>query len=279
METIGTLSSYEIIQRVQTRFRIPNAGWHADAIDFIAEGAKEIGYHIGFISDIIDCTVEDFRTLLPSHITSINSITYNGIPLVPALNKSDPKFRMLKNYQTISVANDMHVADLNSEHKRLKELQTLYLTDTTDTVLDAIVDAQQKIKLLVENLTFSNNSNYLGADWYRIEGKYLKTSFSDGIVLIDADCQAVDDEGFPMIPDSQKYVSAIEWWLMYNLMLQGHQHPVLTFEFVYNECFNVKIPQARNEPKMLSPQRQEIFTEGWNSIKRDIHNVTLKSDL
>lgn len=280
MEALKTTTSYAIIQRLQGRFKFPSGNWHGDAIDWIGEGIKQIGYHVGFVpKDDLVLKVSNYAVKVPAEVESLNGIYYKGTRLPVIYNRANVDYNINRNYSTLQIANDANILDLNSEYKRLKELQELYIISATTDILDAIIDTQSKINLLVSNMTFERSWRYLDTDWYGIEGGFIKTSFSDGEITLDANCHMLDDRGFPMVVDTQKYLMAIEWFIVYNLMLQGMQHPVITFEFVYNECFNVAIPAAQNEPKMLSIDKLENFDNSWNSVKRNNTNVTYKSDI
>lgn len=289
MEAIKTSSSYEILQRVASTFRIPNSNWHADAIEWIADGIKDIGYHTGFVpKDDIFITIENYTAKVPDEVQSLNGIYLNGCRLPLMMDRSNVNFRYIKNYTNYSLASDYNVNSLNDEYKRLRELQTMYEETPTDEILDAIMDSQRKISVLVENLTFIKHHAYLNCEWCGIEGGYFKTSFPSGTIRLDANCYMVDDKGFPLVVDTQKYKFALEWGIIYKLMLQGWVHPVVSFEFAYNEYYSVRIPMAQNEPKMMSPEREEAFTYMWNSVKRDssetiyvdnITNVTTQRNL
>jgi hypothetical protein len=56
------------------------------------------------------------------------------------------------------------------------------------------------------------------------------THMSSGVVRIHYDKFPTDEEGFPMVPDNQDFLEAIQWWLMRCIILSGTPHPTINFE-------------------------------------------------
>lgn len=273
MEQIKTISVGYLMQQVQSRFKVNHSNWRADALDNVGLIIEEIGYHTGFKSKNVCVEIKNYKAQMPREIVSVGEIIYNGCPLVIASQRDAITTRRL-NAPKLRLATSEDVLELDKESKRLKELQAMYLIAPTPELLDAIVDSQRKVSLLVEGVTYQNRLNDIGVDWYEMDGGYIKTSFENGIIYIDADVFQTDDQGLPMVVDTFKYREACIWGMLYYIMLAGYVHPVVTLAYTEGQK-DFFVGQARNEPKMLSIDRHQRFTEIWSSITRGIYNPTL----
>ena len=64
---------------------------------------------------------------------------------------------------------------------------------------------------------------------YSVDHPYLRTDFKEGHICISYVAQAVDERGFPMIPDEVSYIEAIKRYIVYKLkyseFIQGIINP------------------------------------------------------
>lgn len=273
MEQTKTTSIRYLLQQMQSRFKLNHSNWRADAIDNVGLIINEIGYHIGYEPKDIEVNVRNFRVKVPDKVVSLGKVLYNGYPLAIADDRDDymnfrigrPKYRLATSEEAL---------ELEKETKRLNTLKELYLENPTNILLDSIIDSQRKIALLVNGVTYENQLRNCRFDWYRIESGYIKTSFEDGSIILEADCFILDDEGLPMVIDTFKYREACIWGMMWYLCLQGYVHPTLSLQYIENKKDEF-VAQAKNEPKIMTIERHQRFTEEWSSISRGINNITL----
>lgn len=258
---------------MQSRFKINNSNWRADAIDNIGLIINEIGYHTGYTSDIISLEVSNYKVKVPKEVVSVGKIRHNGTNLALA-NDRDSYDGYYLNKGVPKTASPEHVLELNKEAKRLDTLKELYLDTPTEEILIQIQDSQRKISKLVEGVTYNKYINGCGFNWYRLEGGYIKTSFESGTIEIDADIFMTDNEGLPMVIDTFKYTEACIWGILYYLLIGGYVHPVLTLNYVEGKK-DFYVLQAQNEPKIMSIDRHQRFTEEWSTLARGINNETL----
>jgi len=54
-------------------------------------------------------------------------------------------------------------------------------------------------------------------DTYKIQGEYIFTNFEEGNIELVYKSYPIDVEGFPMIPDDEKYIAALEHYIIYKL--------------------------------------------------------------
>lgn len=52
---------------------------------------------------------------------------------------------------------------------------------------------------------------------YKIQGDYIFTNFEEGYVEIAYKSYPIDKNGFPMIPDDEKYIAALQHYIIYKL--------------------------------------------------------------
>jgi len=65
----------------------------------------------------------------------------------------------------------------------------------------------------------TNTNCPLGNDLsYTIQGRVVTTSFQDGYIEIAYQGLALDEDGFPLIPDNQEFLLAIEYYTLYRCL-------------------------------------------------------------
>lgn len=273
MEAIKTISSGYLLQQVQARFKPNHSNWRADALDNIGLIVNEIGHHAGYEPKDVKAQIKNYKVRVPTEVLSINHIKHNGIILTPALDKYSAYDNYGVNRRQLTQATHEDAMFLEKQTKRLKTLKELYLENPTVEVLDSIENAQRKINQMVEGLTYQGFTDY-SFNWFRLEGGYIKTSFEEGLIVINADAYMVDEAGLPMVVDTFYYREACIWGILYYMMLGGYKHPVLSFEKVEHDK-DYFIGRAQNEPHVMSVERHQRFTEEWSSLARGVSNETL----
>lgn len=261
---------------MQARYSLNNSNWRANAIDNIGRIIGRIGYHTGYERKDVNVTVVNYKVKVPKLVVSLGKVKQNGVALAVAVNRDEydsyqinvPKYRL---------ASAEDALELNKEAERLNTLKTLYLSNPTEDLLNRIQNSQLRVMKAVNGVTYQNMTNLLTAyNWYEITGGYIKTSFESGQITLEADCFIVDDEGLPMVVDTEKYKEACIWGVLYYAMLGGQAYPYMSIADVKEE-FEIWIARAQNEPKMMSIERHQDFTERWSSLSRGIANETLNN--
>lgn len=231
-----------------------------------------MGYSCGLDEKTITLDVVNYRAGLPSNIEELYYVENNGIRLPLGYNSLESGL-ISNNYSNIPIQyND--ILELNKLVELLKIQEDLYTDSPSQDLLDAIVETKSKINKAVKNCTISSKGGYSG-DWFYLEGNSIKTSFESGTIKIRALLIPVCDRGFPYIIDSEKYLQAIEWYCIYNLLLQGYTHPTIKD---WREAFQMwenLYPQALNNEAMPSIDDLDRHVLAWNSIKKDITRTTI----
>ena len=89
-------------------------------------------------------------------------------------------------------------------------------------VLQGVRHSESNISLIHQNGTFPSvygSSNTISGDTdmasYRTEGGYIYTNFETGTLELSYLAFKTDEDGYPMIPDDERYISAIKAYVMY----------------------------------------------------------------
>jgi hypothetical protein len=111
-------------------------------------------------------------------------------------------------------------------------------------------------------------------DYYTLVPNYIQTSFETGTITLIYDGWDTDEEGYPNIPDTPYYTSAIQWYIIRQMMLGGYKHPVADFTFQYVDAkWEQACLRAQNDGLMPSEDKVRRFNEMWVNIVPPIsHN-------
>ena len=80
-----------------------------------------------------------------------------------------------------------------------------------------------------------DNSNYNTLETYNIKNGYIVTSFKDGDVTIYYQSPPIEYNVetmmyFPKVPISSVIQGAIQWYIIYSILLRGHKHPMFSLD-------------------------------------------------
>lgn len=119
-----------------------------------------------------------------------------------------------------------------------------------------------------DSFHMSNNKGESYDLTYKVQGNVIYTSIKEGLIEIAYHAIVVDDEGYPMIPDSSSYIRALELYIK-------KQCFTVLFDLgkingaVYN---NVKqeyawaVGQAQSDLVRLSIDQMQAFTNSINTL-------------
>ena len=101
-----------------------------------------------------------------------------------------------------------------------------------------------------------------GQHTYFWDGKFFKFSFEEGWVAIDYEAFALDDKGYPLIPDAVEYKEALSWYIISKMLLRGLRHPVVNYEVAHQQWLKYA-GQARNQSNMPDKDAYREFRKRW----------------
>jgi hypothetical protein len=100
----------------------------------------------------------------------------------------------------------------------------------------------------------------------QINGNVLHTNIDEGYVTFHYLAIEVDDKGYPLIPDNPLVYEALEWFVMYKLLVGGHKHHSIKD---WREAYSMWVdlyPQAQNDLAYPSVPKFAKFMKVWNTV-------------
>lgn len=94
-----------------------------------------------------------------------------------------------------------------------EEIDDNDLTGAAET-LEGILNDIEATKLRTQG----TSSSTLGFNpKYKLNNGFIYTNFKNGFVEMSYRALPIDDYGMPMVPDNERYIKAVEWYLIYRL--------------------------------------------------------------
>lgn len=149
-------------------------------------------------------------------------------------------------------------------------IQIAYAPDTTTTLANFADKPKYPLpkssksfhKGISQSVTGEQPYNYENS--YIMNPGYLHFTFETGIVGVSYLGLALDDNGFPLIPDNVSYKTAIFWYILNRMILGGYRHIDPNINFITSEQRWLKYcNQARNKMAMMDIGQLEAFKDNW----------------
>ena len=105
------------------------------------------------------------------------------------------------------------------------------------------------------------------SEYYVINYPYIKTSFESGEIKIFSKKFMFDKEGFLMIPDQIDYQEALQWHMVYNLLLDGEtpKNKQIGLDYAESKYDQAKV-NAQRDMNIMSKDEMRAFELQWNSL-------------
>ena len=119
------------------------------------------------------------------------------------------------------------------------------------------------------NFPLNDTSTAIGIHTYYINDNYVITSFEEGCILLSYKGIAVDEEGFPKIPDKISYRKAIQIYVQMQMDRKDWRAGKLS-QAAYIESkqdWQWYAGQARGAALMPSPDKMESIKNSWVRLK------------
>lgn len=234
-----TTSYKQVVTRVQRDFNLTGSNWIPAAIEWIGEGLAEIGTHAHLERLSCRLTSHNHRIPLPCNHESTLAVEYHGINL----NKGGTlRYGKFPNSDPTQRGYD-------------KEAFPLVDLDTHE------IEYQQTLP------DFCAEREY-----YLENPDYIITSFECGEIILHYQGYKLDEEGFPVVPDSPEHREALAFYILYKYLSRGNKHTVWNVGDARNEWIRYKC-KAQNAFKMPDIQDLQRFTNMWSRIVRDNFTV------
>jgi hypothetical protein len=238
------VSSKTVLAKVHRDFRPQVAGWHSSAVEWIGEALEAIGVSSALETKSTanpDCEgaayVKNHRYRIPCELVDILAIEYKGRKL--PLGGDITGHSLSQNKRTTEIYTD---ASRNSSH-------------------DLIAGNSQSIKKLTVEAQPLGESH----DYYLLNPNYIQTSFEEGFIKIHYTAYPLDKEGFPLVPNHYKVLTAITWYIVKQLMLLGYKHPEINYKDAEQRWYEYR-RLAENHLGFPTIDKMERFKNMWVRI-------------
>jgi hypothetical protein len=232
------VSSKRLLSKLYRDLKPKNTSFEADAIEWIGEALSFIGYQAGFIKRKITLTSKDYRVPFPKDFYTLIAVYYedNKLPYSGDIVNAEPYLD-----EAIYIS---------------AKTEVLETTNTTVTRYGS-------------RLYNTNSTDY---NYYTINPGYIQTSFETGDIDVVYNAWPTDSEGLPLIPDSPYYFQAIEWYIMRQMIFQGHEFSNKEFSFSFVDAqWKHYCVSAGNDAAFPSPDKVARFMDMWVHLIPDIN--------
>lgn len=149
-------------------------------------------------------------------------------------------------------------------------------------VINGIRNQESKINMIPSSdIHFQENNNNantppLAVNTYKISHKFIFTDFKEGNIDLSYNAIKLDDEGFPLIPDETRYLSAVEAYIRYKMDYKLYRIGQVT-RVIYEESKQHWLFMCKSAfNKMVTPNydKAEALKKQINSMldNRQAHN-------
>ena len=110
------------------------------------------------------------------------------------------------------------------------------------------------------------NVVYAGQNTYTLNrNNYAQFNFETGTVKIHYKSIPVDEDGFPLVPDDERLLDALSWFVMKRIILRGFKHPELDYKMC-EQMWMKTYPMAQNSVKSVNSDERELIYRLWASM-------------
>lgn len=129
-------------------------------------------------------------------------------------------------------------------------------------------DSNEVFRASTDSFHMSENKSDSKDLTYKLQNSVIFTSLKEGTIEISYEAFAVDDEGYPLIPDNSAVINALEAYIKY-------KHFTILFDLgkiqagVYQNAvqeYTWAIGQAQSSMIMPSIDEMEAITNSWNTL-------------
>lgn len=256
--TYNIVSSQMVIAKIYNDFNIDYAGWRNRSIEWIGDCLRELNIYLTLEPFTLESEVIDFKTKLPCDIKTLRAIEYDGYRLPP----------------TGAIARQ----SLNANSTSGSLASTIRDYSEIDELVNNISTISQYAKNLIQTIYNDNHRVIPGdvstTDDYNLTNNgWVHFSFETGTVYFHYLRFPIDCDGYPMIPDNQKLIKCLEWYIMTMICARGHKHPVFNFSDCEKRWLDYA-PKAKNSVMAPNSDIRNTWRRLWTSmlINPNAHN-------
>jgi hypothetical protein len=150
--------------------------------------------------------------------------------------------------------------------------------DTSSALIDNKVDVVngkaklpsgiQQLKTIVDADTMQPlrelfNSQQFGILTYKLYRGFIYTDFDNGAVVVTYIGNPIDEEGNPLVPNEQYYISAVDAYIRYKMAMKAYVQKKISLNEVeiFRTSADYYMITTRATNKELSPRKQHAFAK------------------
>lgn len=228
-----------------------------DIREWIFEAIDKIGAPMQYVQKEVTLPIQDHQVSIPEDLNSLDGTAYSvgdKGPWIPMLTKS----AIFKNLKPAPGGN---VGGIHNDHH-------------CRVVLDKHFTSQSQ--LYTEKLSkYLTEKNVQEQPEYFIKPGWIVTNKHKGFVKIAYKAIAVDERGYPLVPDTTSYQEAIYWYIVMKLNFPKYMNSLATNKnvkmlqniyFYMQQQWNFYRNQAYAEAMMPTADEMRNIKNEWNKL-------------
>lgn len=228
-----------VIAKVYRDLQLQEEDKIGDMIEWAAEAMDFIGVYGQFKDNSVMLPVECYSAFLPADFYQLGMVSFNNRPL-------------RKVTDSFGVHSSNHVP-----------------IDTTTYIVN---------EPSLHNSTFIGNVATNGMDKlydssYSISGRSIRTSFEEGVIGVQYTARVLDEDNWPMIPDTAEFREAVFRYIVYKMMfadyIRGKISPNMYKEL--EQDWYRKCKQARADANMPDLNSMQNLATSYLSLKPNVN--------
>lgn len=225
----NTISTKEVISKVLRDLNYQEEDFRvSDITEWIGEGLKKIGaikaldIKITGKEDVPLLILSNYQCKLPRNMHHLLGVAYSVSPtgtFVPLrYGTGTYNYRNSENVNSSS-----ELTSLAGDNAEIFLAMTIYgitYSEAVELLNNDSIKKELMSTLLAENKSASliKQTNTTSDYTYVINNSYIKTNIKEGYLMIAYTTVPVDEEGYPLIPDSEMYKEALYWYVVTKLL-------------------------------------------------------------
>lgn len=226
----GYKSSRSVIGKVFRDLNLQDAHWIVDSIEWMGEALEAIGSIAQMVKNSKVAKTSSYKVLMPPNLAVLEEVRYGHFTSSMTAD-SPPKAEDFT--QIMAYEN-------NGSHPSLIPQY----------------NSKKGVKIGVNEGFF-------------IKGNMIQTTFEEDWVAIIYQSFAIDEDGYPMVPDHYSYDQALYWYIVMKMLEGGMVHPAGNQQInwaVAEDRWQYYCGQARNRSKMPDASKYRSFMRSWVKI-------------
>lgn len=235
------VSSRTIIGKIFRDLKIQDAHWINDAVEWMGEALQAIGSPVQTVSATKIAKTTSHKTPLPNYLCILEEVRY-GVNNTNKPLDTPPKYEDFTSVMAYSGAG-IHTALIKSYNRR-KGVQP----NTAET--------------------------------FFINGNMISTSFEEDWVALVYKALALDEQGYPLVPDHFSFSQALYWYIVMKMLEGGMEHPAGRQQInwaVAEDRWLKYCGQARSKANMPDLSKYKEFAKTWVQLIPDYSEMDLRT--